>query len=281
MKPRSLLLRRSADYSLKFVSAASSIIGLLALGWILYEVVTRGFGALGPAFFTNLPAPPGIPGGGLGNAILGTLLITVLATIMGVPIGLAAGIYLSEFGLDSKLAQSVRFIANVLMGTPSIIIGVFVYTILVLPTGHFSGYAGGVALAVIMLPVVARTTEDILSLVPNALRESALAMGAPRWKVTLGILFRSAQAGLITGVLLAVARVSGETAPLLFTALNSSYWPNATMSGPTANLTVTIFNYAMSPYSDWKAMAWGASLLIMVGVMLLAVFSRMIFKQKV
>jgi len=226
-----------------------------------------------------LPRPPGVPGGGLGNAIVGTLLITLLATALGVPLGLGAGVYLSEFGLDSRPAVTVRFVSNVLMGTPSIIVGVFVYTLLVRPVGHFSGYAGAVALAIIMLPVVARTAEDILGLVPHALRESALALGAPRWKVTLGVVFRSARTGLITGVILALARISGETAPLLFTALNSPYWPE-TLSRPTANLTVTIFNYAMSPYPDWKAQAWGASLLITSGVLVMSVFSRLLFRKK-
>ncbi|HKK02238.1 MAG TPA: phosphate ABC transporter permease PstA, partial [Desulfuromonadales bacterium] len=175
-------------------------------------------------------------------------------------------IYLSEFGRESQAAEWVRFAANILMGTPSILVGVFVYIIMVRPLHHFSGYAGGVSLAIIMLPVVARTTEDMLNLVPNALRESALALGAPRWKVTFGIIFRAAKTGLLTGILLAVARVSGETAPLLFTALNSPYW-SSSFSQPVGNLTVTIFNYAMSPYNDWQAMAWGASFLITAGVL--------------
>ena len=274
-----IVQRRVMDVLIKILSAASSLVALFFLGWILYEVVNMGAGALNLEFFTKLPRPPGVPGGGLANAVLGTLFITLAATAMGVPLGLAAGVYLSEFGLNSRPAVAVRFFSNVLMGTPSIIIGVFVYTILVLPSGHFSGYAGAVALAIIMLPVIARTTEDILCLVPNALRESALALGAPRWKVTLGVVFRSAKAGLITGAILALARISGETAPLLFTALNSPYWPES-MNEPTSNLTVTIFNYAMSPYPGWKAQAWGASLLIMAGVLAMAVFSRVAFRQR-
>ena len=279
VKQRPIARRRVADVVFKILSAASSLLALFFLGWILYEVVAMGAGALDLDFFTELPRPPGIPGGGLGNAVLGTLFITLAATAMGVPLGLAAGVYLSEFGRDSRPAVAVRFVSNVLMGTPSIIIGVFVYTSVVLPSGHFSGYAGAVALAIIMLPVIARTTDDILGLVPNALRESALALGAPRWKVTLGVVFRSAKAGLITGAILALARVSGETAPLLFTALNSPYWPES-MNEPTSNLTVTIFNYAMSPYPTWKAQAWGASFLIMTGVLAMAVCSRMAFRQK-
>jgi len=279
LHPRSITRRRLADLTVKVLSAVSSLIALFFLGWILFEVVARGAAALNADFFTELPRPPGMQGGGLANAILGTLVITAMATLLGVPIGMAAGVYLSEFGLDSRAATAVRFLANILMGTPSIIIGVFVYTLLVLPSGSFSAYAGAVALAIIMLPVIARTTEDILGLVPNALRESALALGAPRWKVTLGIVFRSAKAGLITGSILALARISGETAPLLFTTLNSPYWPDS-LNQPTANLTVTIFNYAMSPYADWKAQAWGASLLIMTGVLLLSLLSRYTFRSK-
>jgi len=280
MKPRPVIRRRIADGVVKALSTLASLLALFALGWILVVVMTRGLDALNWSFFTELPAPPGMEGGGLGNAVLGTAIMTVLATMMGVPLGLLGGVFLSEFGKESRTANTVRFVANVLMGTPSIIIGVFVYAILVLPRGQFSGYAGAVSLGVIMLPVVARTTEDMLSLVPNALRESALALGAPRWRVTIGVVIRSARDGLITGALLAVARVSGETAPLLFTALNSPFWPES-LGEPMPNLTVTIFNYAMSPFADWKAMAWGASLLIMGAVLVLAVFSRLIFRQKV
>jgi phosphate transport system permease protein len=220
-----------------------------------------------------------VPGGGLANALVGTLLITLLATLIGVPVGLFAGIYLAEFATKSVFAISVRFTTNVLMGMPSIIIGLFIYTILVVSTGHFSGYAGAVALAIIMLPVVARTTEDMLGLVPNALREAALALGAPRWKVTLGIVFRAAKSGLLTGVLLAVARVSGETAPLLFTTLNSPYW-TFSLNKPMANLTVSIFNFAMSPYRDWQQLAWGASLIITAAVLLLTVVARVAIRKR-
>jgi len=279
VKTRSLKTRRAGDLAVKALAAGSALLALAALGWILYEVISRGVGALDFSFFTRLPTPPGIAGGGLANAMVGTILITLLATLIGVPVGMLAGVYLGEFGLDSRRAALIRSASNLLMGTPSIIIGVFVYALLVVPAGHFSGYSGAAALAIIMLPVVARTTEDMLRLVPNTLRESALALGAPRWKVTLGVVFRAARAGLITGVLLAVARISGETAPLLFTALNSPYWTRS-LGEPTANLTVTIFNYAMSPYADWKAKAWGASLLITAAVLVLAVFSRFIFREK-
>lgn len=279
MIARSIGARRRIDVVVKMLSGFSALIGVAALGWILYVVALRGIGALNVAFFTQLPTPPGVPGGGLANAIYGTLVITLLASIMGITVGLFAGVYLAEFGRDAAFASWVRMGANVLMGTPSIIIGVFVYTLMVVPVGHFSGYSGAVALAVIMFPVVARTTEDMLALVPNELRESALAIGAPRWKMTINVVFRAARSGLLTGVLLAVARVSGETAPLLFTALNSPYWPKS-LNGPTANLTVTIFNYAMSPYADWQRMAWGASFLIMAGVLILTFAVRLSLREK-
>ncbi len=279
MKERSLFMRKLNNRIIAGLSGFSAMLGLFILGWILYTVFLRGFMAFNASFFTELPNPPGMSGGGLANAMLGTILLTLLATVMGVPVGLLAGVFLSEFGQHSKFARSVRFFSNILMGTPSIIIGVFVYTLLVVPVGHFSGYSGAVALAVMMLPVVARTTEDMLQMVPSALRESALALGTPRWKTTLNVVFRAAKSGLITGVLLAVARVSGETAPLLFTALNSPYWPT-NLAHSTANLTVTIFNYAMSPYEDWQQMAWGASLLITVGVLAVTLLTRFALKEK-
>ena len=273
MRQRSLTYRRGIDLGIRLISGLAALFGVAMLGWILSIVILKGMPAINWQFFTELPAPPGMPGGGLANAILGTLLITLLAVLMGVPIGLAAGVWLAEFGQQSKTAEAVRFAANLLMGTPSIIIGVFVYVAIVMTTGHFSGISGAVALAIIMLPVVARTAEDMLALVPSALREAALALGVPRWKATLGIVFRSAKTGLLTGILLAVARVSGETAPLLFTSLNSPYWPES-FNEPTANLTVTIFNYAMSPYEDWQTLAWGASLLIAGSVLGTTVISR-------
>jgi phosphate transport system permease protein len=274
LTPRSTTGRLLADRTVRVLMVPAAFVGIVVLAWILWEVVRRGAGAINLAFFTRLPTPPGMEGGGLANAILGTLLMTAIATGIGAPIGLLAGVFLAEFGARSRIAAAVRFTTNLLMGTPSIIIGVFVYAVLVLPVGHFSGWAGAVSLAIIMLPVVLRTTEDMLGLVPNELRESALALGSPRWKVTLSVVFRAARTGLVTGTLLAIARVSGETAPLLFTSLNSFYWPES-LREPTANLTVTIFNYAMSPYADWQAKAWGASLLITVAVLLTAVLARL------
>jgi phosphate transport system permease protein len=264
----------------RVVSAIAAATGLGALAWILAVVLRHGAAALNWTFLTSLPSPPGGTGGGLSNAILGSLLMTVLACAVGVPIGLLAGVYLAEYGRGDRFATLVRFLVNVMMGIPSIIIGLFVYTILVLPVGHFSGWAGGVALALLILPVVARTTEDMLALVPHSLREATLAIGVPHWRATLQITFRAARTGLLTGVLLAVARVSGETAPLLFTALNSPYMPHS-LSGPTANLTVTIWNYAMSPYPNWQQTAWGASFLITIAVLALTIVARALIREKV
>jgi phosphate transport system permease protein len=231
----------------------------------------------------------------MGNAILGTVMMTGLGALMGVPAGMLAGVYMSEYGLKSRFGAAARFAVNMMMGIPSIIVGLFIYTILVKPFHGFSGYAGAVALAFLILPVVSRTTEDMLRLVPNELRESGLALGLPRWRITLNIVFRSAKAGLITGVLLAVARVSGETAPLLFTALNSDFWPVRFDDGliphslaevplklhePTASLTVTMFNYAMSPDAEWIQKAWGASLLIMAGVLSTTILARLTVRER-
>jgi phosphate transport system permease protein len=271
--------RKIGDALVRSLATAASLLGIFFLGWILLEVGQRGIAALDWDFFTRLPAPPGAAGGGLANAIVGTLLMTALATVIGVPIGIMAGVFLAEVGKGTRLAAGVRFMVNVMMGIPSIIVGLFVHAIVVLPQGHFSGLAGAAALAMIMLPVVARTTDDMLTLVPNELRESALALGLSRWRVTLAVVFRAARSGMVTGVLLAVARVSGETAPLLFTALNSVYWPGG-VNEPTGNLTVTIFNYAMSPYPDWQQAAWGASLLIMAAVLVVTVLARAMTREK-
>ena len=279
MRRRPARGRKLADLAVRAAASLAALLGITALVMILAEVARRGLPALDPAFFTALPGPPGVAGGGLANAILGTLALTFAATLIGVPLGMLAGVYLSEFGRDTRLGAAVRFCVNVLMGLPSILVGLFVWTVLVVPFRGFSGHAGAAALALIMLPVVARTTEDMLSLVPHALREGALAVGTPRWRATL-IAFRAARGGLITGVLLAVARVSGETAPLLFTALNSPFWPRS-MSEPVSNLTVTIFQYAMSPYADWQAKAWGASLLIMAAVLTTSLLARTFARERV
>lgn len=279
MRPRGLGCRQFADRAVRTVMVPAALLGIAVLAWILWEVMSRGAAALNWSFFSQLPSPPGVEGGGLANAILGTLMMTAIATGIGAPVGLLAGVFLSEFGPRSRVATAVRFTSNLLIGTPSIIIGVFVYALIVLRVGHFSGWAGAVALAILILPVILRTTEDMLNLVPDELRESGLALGAPRWRVTLSVVFRAARTGLVTGVLLAVARVSGETAPLLFTALNSFYWPES-LGEPTANLTVTIFNYAMSPYADWQQKAWGASFLITAGVLVVAVIARLSMQRR-
>lgn len=261
------------------LSLASALFGIVFLFWILKDVLLRGLPGLSLAFFTELPAPPGMEGGGLANAIVGTLMITVLATVIGVPSGILAGTYLSEYGKKSALASAVRFLSDILVSAPSIVIGVFVYALLVRTMGGFSALAGSVALAIIMLPVVIRTAEEMLKLVPDATREAALALGAPQWKVTVHVVYRGAIRGIITGVLLAVARVSGETAPLLFTSFNNSFW-NFKITEPTATLTVTIFNYAMAPYEDWHQLAWGAALLITSMVLLVTIISRIAVRSR-
>ncbi len=273
------LKRKAINMAALAASAFSAAFGIVFLFWILKDVITMGLPAIDLSFFTQLPAPPGTEGGGLANAILGTFTITVIATAIGVPAGILAGTYLSEYGRKSRVADVVRFISDILVSAPSIVVGVFVYALIVRPFGGFSAIAGAVALAIIMLPVVTRTAEEMLKLVPNATREAALALGAPHWKVTVLVVYRGAIRGITTGVLLAVARVSGETAPLLFTSFNNSFW-NFKLTEPTATLTVTIFSYAMGPYEDWHAKAWGAALLITSVVLLVNIFARVILRGR-
>jgi phosphate transport system permease protein len=284
MKPRSPRGRKILNMVVNIGAVISAVIGITALVWIIVTVLIRGWSALDLDFFTRMPTPPGIPGGGLLSAMIGTLILTLLATLGAVPLGLLGGIFLAEFGQDSRIANNARFSANVLMGMPSIIVGVFAYAVLVKTLGNFSGYAGAFALFILMLPIIIRTTEDMLRLVPNTLREAALAMGFPRWRVTLSIIFRAAKSGLMTGILLAVARVSGETAPLLFTALDNPFQhfltPNLGLDQPYPNLTVTIFNYAMSPYRDWQTKAWGASLVITVAILLVTILARWLISER-
>lgn len=267
------------NYAVLSASAGAAVFGLLMLGWILADVTVQGIRAINWSFFTELPTPPGLEGGGLANAIAGTLLMTSVAAAMAVPFGVLAGTWLSEFGRDSAFSRIVRYLSDILVSAPSIVIGVFVYLVLVRPLGHFSGWAGAVSLAIIMLPVVSRTTEEMLGLVPHELREAALALGAPYWKIMAQVVYRAAAAGLLTGIMLAVARVAGETAPLLFTALNSPYWMHS-MNEPMGNLTVTLFNYAMSPYEDWQTMAWGAAFLITSGVLVTTLAARLILRLR-
>ena len=278
-----LTRRRYTNHSVKTVSFLATLFGIFFLGWILYTVIKMGGSALELSFFTNPTKPYGIPDGGIANAIAGTFYITSVAAIMGVPLGLMAGVYLSEYGSQSRLGDVIRFSANVMMGLPSIIVGLFVYSLVVVTTKHFSGFAGSIALAIIMFPVVTRTTEDMLSMVPNALREASLALGMPRWRATLDIIFRSAKSGLVTGILLSIARVSGETAPLLFTALWSDSWTtgNSFFTQPTANLTVTITEYATnSPFAVIQSRAWGAALFITVAILILNITVRTLLKDK-
>ena len=261
------------------LSGAAAALGFVMLAWILGDVALKGASAIDWSFFSELPAPPGMEGGGLANAIVGTLVMTLVAACMAIPFGVMAGTWLSEFGRDSLTGQAVRYFSDILVSAPSIVIGVFVYLVLVRPMGHFSGWAGAVSLAIIMLPVVSRTTEEMLKLVPHELREAALALGAPYWKVMLQVIYRAAAAGMITGVMLAVARVAGETAPLLFTAMNSPYWMEG-MNEPLGNLTVTLFNYAMSPYDDWHALAWGAAFLITLAVLVTTIITRLVLHKR-
>jgi phosphate transport system permease protein len=290
MKTKSLTARKALDLFVRALSLVFALIGIIFLVWILWDVAIRGFSAMDINFFTRRTAPHMIEGGGMANAILGTFYITLLAILIGVPMGLLGGVYLSEFGREHPISTTVRFFSNILIGTPSILIGVFVYALLVVPLGGFSGISGAVALAIIMLPVVARTSEDMLALVPNELRESALALGSPHWKMIIQIIFRAARSGLITGILLAIARVSGETAPLLFTAFNHNHFTWLADSGPfkymydmteaTPNLTVTIFQYALSPYETWKGQAWAGSLLITGAILVLSVIARIVFSDE-
>ncbi len=261
------------------LSTLAAGLGLFMLMWILGDVAIKGWPAINWSFFTELPAPPGMDEGGLANAIVGTLLMTLVAAAIAVPFGVLAGTWLSEFGRESRLGSTVRYFSDILVSAPSIVIGVFVYIVLVRPMGHFSGWAGAVALAIIMLPVVSRTTEEMLRLVPHELREAALALGAPYWKIMLQVIYRAAMAGMITGIMLAVARVAGETAPLLFTALNSPYWAES-LNEPMGNLTVTLFNYAMSPYDDWHEKAWGAAFLITMAVLAVTVLVRLTLRKR-
>lgn len=265
--------RRLTNQMVMVLATGAAALGLAMLLWILADVARKGAAALNWSFFTELPGPPGMEGGGLANAIVGTLLMTALAAAIAIPIGLACGTYLAEVGRGG-IAHAVQLVDDILVSAPSIVVGIFVYLLLVKTTGHFSGYAGAVSLAILMVPVVTRTTEEMLRLVPTALREAALAIGCPQWRMVLQVIFRAARSGLTTGILLAIARVAGETAPLLFTALNSPYWTRS-LSEPTANLTVTLFNYAMSPYDDWRRLAWGAALLITGAVLCASILARL------
>ena len=259
------------------MSLATMLFGMAFLLWILGVLVANGFSALSPALFTQTTPPPG-SAGGLANAIFGSAIIVLVATFVSTPIGILAGIYLAEYGKDGWVARLTRFINDILLSAPSIVIGLFVYTVYVMQVGHFSGWAGSAALALIAVPVVVRTTENMLHLVPASMREAAVALGAPMWKVILMVTLKAVRGGVITGVLLAVARISGETAPLLFTALNNQFG-STNMNAPMANLPVVIFQFAMSPFEDWKTLAWGAALLITLTVLVINILARTVFRQ--
>ncbi len=262
------------------LSMMAMVLGLFVLLWILFVLFKNGFQALDwNLFFKSTPAP-GSEGGGLANAIVGSLMMVGFATLVSTPIGILAGIYLAEFGDTSKTAEITRFMTDIMLSAPSIVLGLFVYAILVAQVKHFSGWAGTIALALIAIPVVLRTTENMLRLVPGSLREAAFALGAPRWKVTTQVTLRAAKSGVVTGVLLALARISGETAPLLFTALNNQFF-TLNMNGPMSNLPVVIFQFAMSPYDNWVRLAWGGALLITLTVLVLNILARVFFREKV
>jgi len=254
------------------LSLGATAFGLLFLVFVLGTLLTNGIGALSLSLFTQATPPPG-SAGGLMNAIFGSVAMTAIATLVGTPTGILAGTFLAEYAHGSRLGEFVRFINDILLSAPSIIVGLFVYAILVVPMGHFSAWAGSVALAIIMIPVIVRTTEDMLSLVPTTLREAAAALGAPKWKIIVTVTYRSAVQGMLTGVLLALARISGETAPLLFTALNNQFW-STDLNRPMANLPVVIFQFAMSPYADWQVLAWAGALLITAAILVLNIGAR-------
>lgn len=253
-------------------SVVATLFGLFWLAWLLWTLVGNGLAWINLDLFTKTTPPPG-SAGGLANAIVGTLMMTGVGVAIGAPAGIFAATYLSEFGRHSRVAPVIRFVNDILLSAPSIVIGVFVYSIVVLQTGHFSGWAGSLALALIVVPVVLRTTEDMLRLVPDSMREAAAALGAPQRKVVMMVVWRAARSGIMTGVLLAVARISGETAPLLFTALNNQFW-SSNLNQPLANLPVVIFQFAMSPYEDWQHLAWAGALLITCAILLLNIAAR-------
>lgn len=271
--------RRWVNRAALTVSLVAMVFGLIWLIWILFEVVRLGFHGLSAELFTQMTPAPGSRGGLL-NAIVGSLILVGIASLIGTPVGILAGIFLAEYGRRGWLGALTRFVNDILLSAPSIVIGLFVYAVVVAPMKTFSGMAGALALALIVLPVVVRTTENMLALVPDTLREAAFALGAPKWKVISRITARAARAGIVTGVLLAVARIAGETAPLLFTALSNQFW-SVDLTEPMANLPVTIFKFAMSPFEDWQQLAWAGVFLITMGVLLLNVLARLMFREGV
>lgn len=261
------------------LSMAAMAFGLFWLTWILFETFRLGLGGLSLSLFTEMTPPPNSDTGGLANAIFGSFTMVFLATLLGTPMGVMAGVYLAEYGTHTRLGKLTSFINDILLSAPSIVVGLFVYAMVVARFKSFSGWAGVIALALLIIPIVIRTTDNMLRLVPNSLREAAYALGSPKWKVIMGITLRAAQAGVVTGVLLAVARIAGETAPLLFTALSNQFW-TSDLSQPMASLPVTIFKFAMSPFENWQKLAWAGVLLITLGVLALNILARVLFRNK-
>jgi len=266
--------RRIKDLVAQSLAVLAAVFGLFWLVWIVWTTFSKGIGALNPALFTEMTPPPGDTGGLL-NAFVGSALISLLGIAFGAPIGVLAGTYLAEYSRNSWVGETVRFVNDILLSAPSIVLGLFVYTLVVARMGHFSALAGAIALAFIVLPVVVRTTDEMLALVPQQMREAALSLGVPQWKVTVQVLYRSAMPGIATGILLALARISGETAPLLFTALNNQYW-TTNLLAPMANVPVVIFQYAMSPYESWHSLAWAGAFILTMFVLLVGVLARAI-----
>ena len=272
--------RRRTNWIGLTLSMSAMALGLAVLLWILWVLFSNGIAGLDAHILTADTPAPGTEGGGLRNALLGSLMIVGLSVLVSTPIGILAGVYLAEYGDTSKTAEVTRFVTDIMLSAPSIVLGLFVYAIAVATVGNFSGYAGSLALSLIAIPVVVRTTENMLRLVPGSLREAAFALGAPRWKVATMVTHRAAKSGVITGLLLAVARISGETAPLLFTALNNQFF-STDMGKPMANLPVVIFQFAMSPYDNWIRLAWSGALIITMTVLVLNILARVVFREKV
>lgn len=274
-----LYRRRRLGNALALVlGSLATLFGLFWLAWILWVTISKGMSALRPALFTQLTPPPPGDGGGLANAFFGSAMVSLIALLIGTPIGIGAGLWLAEYAQRRLLGAVIRFLNDILLSAPSIVLGLFVYSLVVKPLGHFSALAGGLALALIVLPVVVRTTDEMLRLVPSTMREAALSLGVPQWKVIVQILLRSARAGVVTGILLALARITGETAPLLFTALNNQYW-NHDLLKPIATVPVVIFQFAMSPYDGWHALAWAGALVVTAFVLVLSLLSRLLLAR--
>ena len=270
--------RRLKNVMALSLALAATVFGLFWLIWILWTALINGIEAMKPALFTEMTPPPGSDGGLL-NAFFGSAIMSLLAILIGTPIGVAAGTYLAEYARKTMIGETIRFVNDILLSAPSIVLGLFIYTVVVARIGHFSGLAGSLALALIVIPVVVRTTDEMLKLVPSAMREAALSLGVPQWKMTLQVLYRAALPGILTGILLALARISGETAPLLFTALNNQYWSND-LTQPLASVPVVIFQFAMSPYDSWHSLAWAGAFMVTIFVLLLSLFSRAVLLRK-